>query len=154
MPAGDWVQVDTRKPGLVVAASRVDGGATKRRIGALRFQQYVVGIQDQHAVWRTPVNARRWWKPCPRVTRGGRAATNIYVFDRDPAADAAAGYGKMGVTNLLQEVSIIDGTGWTRKGYFENALAANFIWAICCTRMTAAFDILSVCSPMILPTGR
>jgi uncharacterized protein (DUF362 family) len=58
----------------------------------------------------------------------GVSATNIYVFDRDPLQMRAAGYGRVGVTNLVQEVSIIDGTGWDPKVYFENALAGKLIW--------------------------
>jgi len=58
----------------------------------------------------------------------GVSATNIYVFDRDPLQMRAAGYGRAGVTNLVREVSIIDGTGWDAKVYFENALAGKLIW--------------------------
>ena len=61
----------------------------------------------------------------------GVAATNIYVFDRAPLQMRAAGYGRGGATNLMREVSIIDGTGWDPKVYFENALAGNSSGAIC-----------------------
>ena len=53
----------------------------------------------------------------------GVTATNIYVFDRDPIQMRAAGYLKTGTTNQMQEVSIIDGTGWEPIAYFQDNLA-------------------------------
>ncbi|HUJ71686.1 MAG TPA: DUF362 domain-containing protein [Verrucomicrobiae bacterium] len=58
----------------------------------------------------------------------GVAATNIYVFDRDPLQMRAAGYLKAGATNFIREVSVIDGTGWDPKVYFENNIAGRLIW--------------------------
>lgn len=58
----------------------------------------------------------------------GVATANIYVFDRDPLQMRAAGYRKAGVTNLIQEVSVIDGTGWDPNVYFENNLSGKLIW--------------------------
>ena len=58
----------------------------------------------------------------------GVTATNIYVFDRDPIQMRAAGYLKTGATNQMQEVSIIDGTGWEPIAYFQNNLAGKLIW--------------------------
>jgi uncharacterized protein (DUF362 family) len=58
----------------------------------------------------------------------GVAATNIYVFDRDPLQMRAAGYRKAGATNLMQEVSVIDGTGWDPNVYFENNISGKLIW--------------------------
>jgi uncharacterized protein (DUF362 family) len=58
----------------------------------------------------------------------GVAATNIYVFDRDPIQMRAAGYLKTGTTNQMQEVSIIDGSGWEPIAYFQNNLAGKLIW--------------------------
>jgi len=58
----------------------------------------------------------------------GITATNIYVFDRDPIQMRAAGYLKTGATNQLQEVSIIDGTGWEPTAYFQDNLAGKLIW--------------------------
>ncbi len=66
------------------------------------------------------------------IAQGLRAAgvdaTNIYVFDRDPIRMRAAGYLKTGATNQLQEVSIIDGTGWEPIAYFQDNLAGKLIW--------------------------
>jgi hypothetical protein len=66
------------------------------------------------------------------IGRGLRAAgvpaTNIYLFDRDPLQMRAAGYRRAGATNLMQEVSVIDGTGWDPNAYFENNLAGKLIW--------------------------
>jgi uncharacterized protein (DUF362 family) len=58
----------------------------------------------------------------------GVAGTNIYVFDRDPLQMRAAGYRKAGVTNLVQEVSVIDGTGWDPNAFFESNIAGRLIW--------------------------
>src|SRR5579862_8551415 len=58
----------------------------------------------------------------------GVSATNIYVFDRDPLSMRAAGYLRTGVTNLVREVSIIDGTGWDPNVYFQNNLTGRLIW--------------------------
>jgi hypothetical protein len=58
----------------------------------------------------------------------GVAATNIYVFDRDPIQMRAAGYLKTSTTNQMQEVSIIDGTGWEPLAYFQDNLAGKLIW--------------------------
>jgi len=58
----------------------------------------------------------------------GVSATNIYVFDRDPNRMRAAGYLRTGATNQLQEVSIIDGTGWEPIAYFQDNLAGKLIW--------------------------
>ena len=58
----------------------------------------------------------------------GVIATNIYVFDRDPIQMRAAGYLKSGSSNLFQEVSIIDGTGWDPSAYFQDNLAGKLIW--------------------------
>jgi len=58
----------------------------------------------------------------------GVAATNIYVFDRDPNRMRAAGYLRTGTTNKMQEVSIIDGTGWEPIAYFQDNLAGKLIW--------------------------
>jgi len=58
----------------------------------------------------------------------GVAATNTYVFDRDPIQMRAAGYLKTGTTNQLHEVSIIDGTGWEPTAYFQDNLAGKLIW--------------------------
>jgi uncharacterized protein (DUF362 family) len=58
----------------------------------------------------------------------GVSATNIFVFDRDPLQMRAAGYLKMGATNQMQEVSIIDGTGWEPIAYFQDNLAGKLIW--------------------------
>lgn len=58
----------------------------------------------------------------------GVADTNIYVFDRDPLEMQAAGYRLVRGTNSLQVVSVIDGTGWDAKVYFENNLAGKLIW--------------------------
>jgi len=63
---------------------------------------------------------------CLRVA--GVAATNIYVFDRDPIQMRAAGYLKPGTTNQMQEVSIIDGSGWEPIAYFQDNLAGKLIW--------------------------
>jgi uncharacterized Fe-S center protein len=66
------------------------------------------------------------------IAQGLRAAgvnaTNIYVFDRDPIQMRAAGYLKTGATNQLQEVSIIDATGWEPTAYFQDNLAGKLIW--------------------------
>ena len=66
------------------------------------------------------------------IAQGLRAAgvnaTNIYVFDRDPIQMRAAGYLKTGATNQMQEVSIIDGTGWEPIAYFQDNLAGKLIW--------------------------
>jgi|SRR5579859_2214 len=58
----------------------------------------------------------------------GVSATNIYVFDRDPLLMRAAGYLRTGATNLVREVSIIDGTGWDENVYFQNNLTGKLIW--------------------------
>lgn len=58
----------------------------------------------------------------------GVTATNIYVFDRDPIQMRVAGYLKTGTTNQIQEVSIIDGTGWEPIVYFQDNLAGKLIW--------------------------
>jgi uncharacterized protein (DUF362 family) len=58
----------------------------------------------------------------------GVAATNVYVFDRDPLQMRAAGYRKAGATNWMQEVSVIDGTGWDPNVYYENNLSGKLIW--------------------------
>ncbi len=58
----------------------------------------------------------------------GVTATNIYVFDRDPTRMRAAGYLRTGATNQMQEVSIIDGTGWEPIAYFQDNLAGKLIW--------------------------
>jgi uncharacterized protein (DUF362 family) len=58
----------------------------------------------------------------------GVSAANIYVIDRDPMQMRAAGYLRGGATNLMQEVSVIDGTGWDPNVYFENNLAGKLIW--------------------------
>jgi hypothetical protein len=58
----------------------------------------------------------------------GVAATNIYVFDRDPIQMRAAGYLKTSTTSQMQEVSIIDGTGWEPIAYFQDNLAGKLIW--------------------------
>jgi len=58
----------------------------------------------------------------------GVAATNIYVFDRDPIQMRAAGYLKPGTANQMQEVSIIDGSGWEPIAYFQDNLAGKLIW--------------------------
>ena len=58
----------------------------------------------------------------------GVAGTNIYVFDRDPLQMRAAGYLRTGVHGLMQEVSIINGTGWDPAVYFQNNLAGKLIW--------------------------
>jgi uncharacterized protein (DUF362 family) len=58
----------------------------------------------------------------------GVSATNIYVFDRDPMQIRAAGYLRGGATNLIREVSVIDGTSWDSNVYFENNLAGKLIW--------------------------
>jgi uncharacterized protein (DUF362 family) len=58
----------------------------------------------------------------------GVAATNIYVFDRDPLQMRATGYLKTGTINQMQEVSIIDGTGWEPIAYFQDNLAGKLIW--------------------------
>jgi hypothetical protein len=58
----------------------------------------------------------------------GVAATNIYVFDRDPQQMGVAGYRLSNGTNQMQVVSIIDGTGWDANVYFENNLAGRLIW--------------------------
>lgn len=58
----------------------------------------------------------------------GVAATNIYIFDRDPLQMRAAGYLKAGASNSVQEVSVIDGTGWDANVYFEDNLAGQLIW--------------------------
>lgn len=58
----------------------------------------------------------------------GVAETNIYVFDRDPLQMQAAGYRLVRGTNSIQVVSVIDGTGWDSKVYFESNLAGKLIW--------------------------
>jgi uncharacterized protein (DUF362 family) len=58
----------------------------------------------------------------------GVPATNIYVFDRDPLQMRAASYLKAGATNLMQTVSVIDGTGWDPNIYFQSNLAGKLIW--------------------------
>jgi len=66
------------------------------------------------------------------IARGLRAAgvlgTNIYVFDRDPLQMQAAGYRLVGGTNTMQVASVVDGTGWDAKVYFQNNLAGKLIW--------------------------
>lgn len=66
------------------------------------------------------------------IAQGLRAAgvpgTNIYVFDRDPMQMRAAGYLRSSATNLMREVSIIDGTGWDPAVFFQNNLAGKLIW--------------------------
>lgn len=66
------------------------------------------------------------------IARGLRAAgvsgTNLYVFDRDPLQMQAAGYRLARGTNAMQVVSVIDGTGWDGKVYFQNNLAGKLIW--------------------------
>jgi Domain of unknown function (DUF362) len=66
------------------------------------------------------------------IAHGLRAAgvsgTNLYVFDRDPLQMQAAGYRLVGGTNSPQIVSVIDGTGWDGKVYFQNNLAGKLIW--------------------------
>ena len=58
----------------------------------------------------------------------GLAATNMYVFDCDPLQMRAAGYRRVGVANLMQEMSVIDGTGWDPNVYFENNISGRLIW--------------------------
>ena len=58
----------------------------------------------------------------------GVSATNVYIFDRDPMQMRAAGYLRAGPTNLIREVSVIDGTGWDSNVYFEDNLAGKLIW--------------------------
>ncbi len=58
----------------------------------------------------------------------GVIATNIYVFDRDPIQMRAADYLKTNTTDQMQEVSIIDGTGWEPIAYFQDNLAGKLIW--------------------------
>jgi Domain of unknown function (DUF362) len=66
------------------------------------------------------------------IARGLRAAgvsgTNIYVFDRDPLQMQVAGYRPVAGTNSMQVASVIDGTGWDPKVYFQNNLAGKLIW--------------------------
>ncbi|HVM59284.1 MAG TPA: DUF362 domain-containing protein [Verrucomicrobiae bacterium] len=66
------------------------------------------------------------------IARGLRAAgvsgPNIYVFDRDPIQMQLAGYRPTSGTNGYRVVSIIDGTGWDPKSYFQNNLAGKLIW--------------------------
>jgi uncharacterized protein (DUF362 family) len=66
------------------------------------------------------------------IARGLRAAgvsgTNVYVFDRDPLQMQAAGYRPVGGTNTMQVASVVDGTGWDAKVYFQNNLAGKLIW--------------------------
>lgn len=66
------------------------------------------------------------------MARGLRAAgvagTNIYVFDRDPTQMQLAGYRPVSGTNSPQVASVVDGTGWDAKAYFENNLAGKLIW--------------------------
>jgi hypothetical protein len=58
----------------------------------------------------------------------GVAGTNVYVFDRDPLQMQAAGYLPVRGTNSMQVASVIDGTGWDAKVYFQNNLAGKLIW--------------------------
>jgi hypothetical protein len=66
------------------------------------------------------------------IARGLRAAgvpgTNIYVFDRDALQMQMAGYRPVGGTNSMQIGSVIEGTGWDAKVYFQNNLAGQLIW--------------------------
>jgi uncharacterized protein (DUF362 family) len=62
------------------------------------------------------------------IRAAGVNATNIYVFDCDPIQMRAAGYLKTSPTNQMQEVSIIDGTGWEPLAYFQDNLAGKLIW--------------------------
>jgi hypothetical protein len=58
----------------------------------------------------------------------GVAATNIYVFDRDPLQMRAAGYLNANPTHSTQMVSVIDGSGWDPNVYFQSNLAGKLIW--------------------------
>jgi uncharacterized protein (DUF362 family) len=66
------------------------------------------------------------------IARGLRAAgvagANIHVFDRDPLQMQAAGYLPVSGTNSMQVASVVDGTGWDAKVYFQNNLAGKLIW--------------------------
>ncbi|HTS16531.1 MAG TPA: DUF362 domain-containing protein [Verrucomicrobiae bacterium] len=66
------------------------------------------------------------------IARGLRAVgvanTNMYVFDRYPSQMQMAGYRPTTGSNGYQVVSIIDGTGWDPKSYFQNNLAGKLIW--------------------------
>ena len=66
------------------------------------------------------------------IARGLRAAgvsgTNVYIFDRDPLQMQAAGYLPVSGTNTMQVASVVDGTGWDAKVYFQNNLAGKLIW--------------------------
>jgi uncharacterized protein (DUF362 family) len=58
----------------------------------------------------------------------GVSGTNIHVFDRDPLQMQAAGYRPVRGTNSMQVASVVDGTGWDAKVYFQNNLAGKLIW--------------------------
>ncbi|MGD0057839.1 MAG: DUF362 domain-containing protein [Verrucomicrobiia bacterium] len=66
------------------------------------------------------------------IAHGLRAAgvlgTNVYIFDRDPLQMQAAGYLPVRGTNSMTVASVIDGTGWDAKVYFQNNLAGKLIW--------------------------
>jgi len=52
----------------------------------------------------------------------GVAATNIWVFDRDPRKMQLAGY------TGPQDAAIIGGTGWDAAVFYENRLVGKLIW--------------------------
>jgi hypothetical protein len=66
------------------------------------------------------------------IAHGLRAAgvsgTNIHVFDRDPLQMQMDVYRPVGGANSMRVASVIGGTGWDAKVYFQNNLAGKLIW--------------------------
>jgi hypothetical protein len=122
--------------------------ATKVRAMVAAGIKTLTGEKDEAAAWRYFVNSNdvvgikinSQAGPLQSTRRAvveaiaqglrvaGVTATNIYVFDRDPIQMRAAGYLKTDTTNQMQEVSIIDGTGWDPAAYFQDNLAGKLIW--------------------------
>jgi uncharacterized protein (DUF362 family) len=61
------------------------------------------------------------------LTRAGVVATNIVVWDRDPAKLAAAGYMDADKT-FFRACGVIGDTGWDANTFYENKLVGALIW--------------------------
>jgi hypothetical protein len=59
------------------------------------------------------------------LQQAGVPATNIWVWDRDPAKFRLAGYG---TTGMVHEAAVLNDTGWDADRFYENKIVGRLIW--------------------------